>query len=63
MSDDTYEYRFVTVPQHKVKDVPRGRLLTYEECKTLGVTQRLGWVHFMIHKPEPHVLIFRRPIQ
>lgn len=19
-----------------------------------------GWVHFMIHRPEPHILIFRR---
>jgi len=24
-------------------------------------TQR-GWTHYAIHKPEPHILLFRRPV-
>lgn len=30
------------------------------EWRSLGVLQSYGWVHYMIHKPEPHVLLFRR---
>jgi len=26
----------------------------------LGVQQSGGWVHYMIHEPEPHLLLFRR---
>lgn len=61
VSDDTYDYRYVIVPPAKAKLLPRGRLLTEAECKNLGVQQSPGWVHFMIHRPEPHILIFRRP--
>merc|ERR1712130_148020 len=28
----------------------------------LGVTQSRGWIHYEIHKPEPHILMFRRPL-
>lgn len=28
----------------------------------LGVQQSPNWVHYMLHNPEPHVLLFRRPI-
>lgn len=24
--------------------------------------QSQGWVHYMIHEPEPHILLFRRPL-
>ena len=23
--------------------------------------QSRGWVHYAIHRPEPHILLFRRP--
>ena len=32
-------------------------------CNYLGVQQSQGWVHYMIHEPEPHVLLFRRAIK
>lgn len=32
------------------------------EWRNLGVQQSVGWVHYMLHAPEPHVLLFRRPI-
>lgn len=37
-------------------------LLTEREWRSVGVQQSLGWQHYMQHKPEPHVLLFRRPL-
>ncbi|CAD7677445.1 unnamed protein product [Nyctereutes procyonoides] len=37
-------------------------LMSEEEQRRLGVQQSLGWVHYMIHEPEPHILLFRRPL-
>ena len=42
--------------------MPRGRLLYEEEWRGLGVQQSRGWVHYEIHKPEPFILLFRRPL-
>jgi cyclin-dependent kinase regulatory subunit CKS1 len=28
----------------------------------IGVQQSRGWVHYEVHRPEPHVLLFRRPL-
>lgn len=33
-----------------------------QEWRNLGVQQSRGWVHYELHKPEPHILLFRRPI-
>lgn len=30
------------------------------EWRSLGVKQSPGWVHYMIHNPEPHILLFKR---
>ncbi|CAF3774747.1 unnamed protein product [Rotaria sordida] len=61
--DEMYEYRHVILPKEIAKKVPKGRLLTEHEWRHLGVQQSLGWVHFMIHEPEPHILIFRRSLK
>ncbi|CAH0390094.1 unnamed protein product [Bemisia tabaci] len=58
--DDTYEYRHVILPVALAKDVPKSHLMTETEWRNLGVQQSPGWVHFMCHTPEPHVLLFRR---
>lgn len=42
--------------------VPKTHLMTESEWRNLGVQQSPGWVHYMIHGPEPHVLLFRRLI-
>uniref|UniRef100_A0A8C4WJD0 Cyclin-dependent kinases regulatory subunit n=1 Tax=Gopherus evgoodei TaxID=1825980 RepID=A0A8C4WJD0_9SAUR len=39
--------------------IPKTHLMSEEEWKRLGVQQSLGWVHYMIHEPEPHILLFR----
>ncbi|GAB0090600.1 Cyclin-dependent kinases regulatory subunit [Sergentomyia squamirostris] len=59
--DDIYEYRHVILPADMAKLVPRTHLMTETEWRNLGVQQSPGWVHYMMHSPEPHVLLFRRP--
>jgi cyclin-dependent kinase regulatory subunit CKS1 len=61
-SDDLYEYRHVLLPKNIYKSMPHGRLLSENEWRSLGVQQSRGWVHYEIHKPEPHILLFRRPL-
>ena len=60
--DDLYEYRHVLLPKAIYKSMPKGRLLSEDEWRSLGVQQSRGWVHYEIHKPEPHILLFRRPL-
>lgn len=59
-SDDTYVYRHVILPKEIAKFVPTNRLMSESEWRELGVQQSNGWVHYMIHPPENHVLLFRR---
>lgn len=62
-SDDVYEYRHVLLPREIAKRLPDPpRLLSETEWRGLGVMQSRGWVHYEIHRPEPHILLFRRPI-
>ena len=60
--DDEYEYRHVLLPKAVYRNAPRGRLLYEEEWRHLGVQQSRGWVHYEVHKPEPFILLFRRPL-
>jgi len=69
-SDDEYEYRHVILPKQLLKMIPKDyfspddsgvlRLLTEQEWRGIGITQSLGWEHYEVHAPEPHVLLFRR---
>lgn len=70
-NDDTHEYRHVMLPKNMLKAIPLDyfnadtgtlRILFEEEWRGLGITQSLGWVHYEIHAPEPHILLFKRPI-
>lgn len=64
--DSSYEYRHVILPKHVAKEMFKiancKRLLTNDEVRSLGVCQSPGWEHYMIHNPEPHILLFRRPL-
>eukprot|EP00047_Mylnosiga_fluctuans_P003475 m.229304 g.229304 ORF g.229304 m.229304 type:complete len:78 (+) comp11885_c0_seq1:63-296(+) len=62
-NDDEYEYRHVILPKSISAKVPKGRLMSESEWRNLGVTQSRGWQHYLIHKPEPHILIFRRKLE
>ena len=61
--DDIYEYRHVHVPKSKEHVLAKyeDRCLEEEEWRNLGIAQSEGWVNYMKHKPEPLILLFRRP--
>ncbi|KAF6229951.1 hypothetical protein HO133_004289 [Letharia lupina] len=70
-SDDENEYRHVQLPKDMIKKIPKDyfdpskgtlKLLWEEEWRGLGITQSLGWEHYEVHEPEPHILLFKRPI-
>lgn len=58
-NDGHYEYRHVFLPKGIASFLPR-RLMAEQEWRALGVRQSYGWTHYMIHEPEPHLLLFRR---
>ncbi|KAF5347150.1 hypothetical protein D9757_013658 [Collybiopsis confluens] len=69
-SDDIFEYRHVILPKALLKYIPENywdpktgalRILADREWRALGIQQSMGWEHYEIHVPEPHVLLFRRP--
>eukprot|EP00243_Klebsormidium_subtile_P004319 TRINITY_DN18291_c0_g1_i1.p1 TRINITY_DN18291_c0_g1~~TRINITY_DN18291_c0_g1_i1.p1 ORF type:complete len:112 (-),score=12.17 TRINITY_DN18291_c0_g1_i1:344-679(-) len=60
--DSVFEYRHVILPTSYVKELPKNRLLSEDEWRALGVQQSRGWEHYAVHRPEPHVLLFRRPL-
>ena len=61
-TDETHEYRHVILPKELVKLVPKNKLMSETEWRALGVTQSPGWVHYMIHHPEPDILMFKRAL-
>ncbi|CAM9359923.1 unnamed protein product [Ectocarpus sp. 12 AP-2014] len=60
--DGSFEYRHVILPKATAKILPQSRLLTEDEWRNLGVQQSRGWQHYAVHTPEPHILLFRRPL-
>ena len=58
--DDTYEYRHVLLNEITFAKLPKSKLLNEEEWRAIGVQQSRGWEHYMIFKPEPWILLFRK---
>jgi cyclin-dependent kinase regulatory subunit CKS1 len=44
------------------KTLNKSRLMSETEWRALGIQQSRGWEHYANHRPEPHVLLFRRPL-
>ncbi|KAJ1530532.1 hypothetical protein ONE63_005421 [Megalurothrips usitatus] len=61
-TDDKFEYRHVVLPKDMLSKISTSHLMTEEEWRRIGVQQSRGWIHYMIHNPEPHVLLFKRPL-
>ncbi|XP_025077565.1 cyclin-dependent kinases regulatory subunit-like [Pomacea canaliculata] len=61
-TDDEYEYRHVMLPKEIAKLVPKTHLMSEAEWRSIGVQQSQGWIHYMRHDPEPHILLFRRKL-
>lgn len=51
------------LPKEIAKLVPKTHLMSESEWRGLGVQQSHGWMHYLIHEPEPHILLFKRQIQ
>eukprot|EP01117_Protostelium_nocturnum_P007466 TRINITY_DN2667_c0_g3_i1.p1 TRINITY_DN2667_c0_g3~~TRINITY_DN2667_c0_g3_i1.p1 ORF type:complete len:100 (-),score=26.13 TRINITY_DN2667_c0_g3_i1:36-335(-) len=60
--DDQFEYRHVHLPSEVAENLDLKKRLSEDEWRALGVVQSRGWVHYDIHRPEPHILLFRRPL-
>ncbi|KAI9842288.1 MAG: Cyclin-dependent kinases regulatory subunit (Cell division control protein cks1) [Sclerophora amabilis] len=67
-----YSARHVQLPKQMLKNIPKDyfdpskgtlKLLWEEEWRGLGITQggkkSLGWEHYEVHEPEPHILLFK----
>ncbi|KGG51876.1 regulatory subunit of cyclin-dependent kinase [Mitosporidium daphniae] len=55
-----FDIRHVILPKQLSKYYCGSRLLLEHEWRGLGIQQSPGWTHYLIHKPEPHILLFRR---
>jgi len=62
-ADSNFEYRHVILPSNLLKHLPTNRLLTETEWRRLGIQQSKGWWHYAIHKPERHILLFKRHLK
>ena len=65
--DDKFEYRHVILNKSAAKEVWKltdsmKRLLQEDEWRGVGVQQSRGWQHYEFHRPEPHILLFRRQL-
>ena len=56
-----YEYSSVILPKNKLKYLT-GKVLSGEEMKKIGISLTSDWENYMIHTPEPHVLLIRKKI-
>ncbi|KAH0479830.1 MAG: hypothetical protein KVP17_001796 [Porospora cf. gigantea B] len=66
--DEKFEYRWVVLTREAANRAQSkmsrrtGNLLLERDWRESGITMSAGWMHFMIHPPETHVLLFRRPL-
>ncbi|CAG0882895.1 unnamed protein product [Cyprideis torosa] len=61
--DGEFEYRHIHCPKEYSKKLKDLGLMSEEVWRAIGIQQSVGWEHYMIHEPEPHVLLFRRRME
>lgn len=61
--DETHEFRHVIIPRKYVNLISKTHLMSEAEWRSIGIQQSPGWVHYLLHGPEPHVICFRRPLE
>lgn len=49
----------VTIPTRPIPDDLIPPVSHQAEWRGLGVQQSRGWVHYAIHRPEPHIMLYR----
>ena len=50
------------LPKELARRLVKGKLMSSDEWRAMGVQQSHGWQHYACHRPEPHILLFRRPL-
>uniref|UniRef100_A0A2K5YNB6 Cyclin-dependent kinases regulatory subunit n=1 Tax=Mandrillus leucophaeus TaxID=9568 RepID=A0A2K5YNB6_MANLE len=55
-------YQHVMLPTDTAKLVRKTHLMSESEWRNLGIQQSQGWVHYMIHEPERHILLSWHPL-
>uniref|UniRef100_A0A2K5U507 Cyclin-dependent kinases regulatory subunit n=1 Tax=Macaca fascicularis TaxID=9541 RepID=A0A2K5U507_MACFA len=60
--DEEFEYQHVMLPTDTAKLVRKTHLMSESEWRNLGIQQSQGWVHYMIHEPECHILLSWHPL-
>lgn len=55
-----HRHSHVIIPKALVKWLPSGRLAEEDEWRGLGIRQSPGWETYILHAPEPHILLFKR---
>ncbi|ORX58198.1 CKS-domain-containing protein [Hesseltinella vesiculosa] len=58
--DDVYQYRHYILPLEIAQHLPRNKLLSRKELLEYGLSLSDFWEHYMIHRPEPHIILLRR---
>jgi cyclin-dependent kinase regulatory subunit CKS1 len=61
-TDDHFKYRHWVLPRDVAEFLPTHRLMSEDECAEVGIVQSPGWQHYMIHRNEPFVVLFRRAL-
>ena len=56
------DFHVFRVFQDMAKLIPKSKLMTETEWREIGVQQSPGWIHYMIHEPEPNILLFKRAL-
>ncbi|XP_036899002.1 cyclin-dependent kinases regulatory subunit 1-like [Sturnira hondurensis] len=59
--DEEFEYQHLMLPKVIAKLVPKTHLMSKSEWRNL-IQQSQGWVHYMIHEPQPHILLLQQPL-
>ncbi|MES1902097.1 MAG: Cks1bp [Paramarteilia canceri] len=62
-TDEDFEYRHVIMPMEFQQVIPREHLMTETEWRNLGIQQSAGWINYMKHSPEQHIILFKKPLK
>jgi cyclin-dependent kinase regulatory subunit CKS1 len=61
-SDDNYEYFHLTLNRrYAAAHIPQNRLFSNDELRAMKVIVKPHWEHYCVYRPEPHIMLFRRP--
>jgi cyclin-dependent kinase regulatory subunit CKS1 len=60
--DNNFEYRNVILTKELFGKIKKDKILKENEWRALGIAGSKGWEHYEVYKPEPHILLLRKPL-